>query len=272
MPQYHLLSGAGIDASDVVSDEGIVSMLRGPTPEEVENPASETAALRGEATVRVLRINPDYHTVSMAGREPSNHYGLTYDGDNLWVSEAWKLMKITGTGEILASISTTWTVPAGVGFDGTFFWLNDIHQGRLTKVTLGGEELGGWSIPGDYYGGVTCGGGRVWVGEERGPYSRIFGIDPDIRWSHERLVMTDTLQTPGLDCSGLAWDGTNLIVACEDDSLYVIGVDGETVAAYELPVKYSRDIAWDGESVWILNRGPSELKSFDMVITRFRLR
>jgi hypothetical protein len=270
MPQYHLLSGAGIDAYDVVSNKGVVRLMRGPTPEE--NESSETATLWGEATIRALRINPDYHTLSMAGREPNNHYGLTWDGEALWVSDSWKLTRITGTGEVLASLATTWTIPEGLGFDGAYFWVNDLDSWHLAKITLAGRELGGWWLPGEYHAGITCGAGRVWVGEQRGPYSRIFGIDPDIRWPGDRPVVTDTLLTPGLTVDGLAWDGTNLIVACDEDSLYVMDLEGGTVEAHDLPVKYIRDIAWDGESVWILNRGPAELTSRDMVITRFRLR
>ena len=111
------------------------------------------------------------------------------------------------------------------------------------------------------------------MGDRIGHDFRIYGIEDTLSIAtggEVEYAIPDTLVAPGGACLGLAWDGDNLLVA--SDSLYVLGLDGEVLAAYSLPVAEVQEIAWDGESVWMVNRGPIDLVSRDQVITRFRLR
>jgi hypothetical protein len=70
---------------------------------------------------------------------------------------------------------------------------------------------------------------------------------------------------------GLAWDGSHLLVA-SDSLLYEVTPGGSVVTEYPMPVKYVRDMAWDGETVWMLCSGPKGIEGGGPVIARFKLR
>lgn len=159
----------------------------------------------------------------------------------------------------------------GLAFDGRNLLVADTAD-YLSIVTSDGYGLGGWIPPTMLVGGLTYSPHRVWSGERYGYEVRIFGIVDTISvgpGGREYREVPDTLVVSGGACRGLAWNGDHLLVAC--DSLYVLTVEGEIVSAYDFPVMDVRHIAWDGEGVWMISRGPKGLMSEDRVVTRFKL-
>jgi len=267
----HLLSAAGIRARDVLGRDDRVK-LRWHSPPSQAIPQQESLGDTGNPTARALRINPDHFSVSLVGPEPRHCYGLTFDGEALWVSERRRLLGLSTGGEVVGQHCAPAGWPVGLAFNGRILLLADAHN-DLSLVTLDGYHVGGWPLPTEYAGGLTYSPHRVWFGEKHGSESRIFGMVDTVRVGPGGTAYSevpDTLDAPGGSCHGLACDGDHLLVA--SDSLYVLAFDGEIVASYGLPVKEAEDIAWDGEAVWVINRGPKELASRDQVITRVRLR
>lgn len=268
---FHILSAAGIDARHVLDRDNRVRLRVSSAFRPVAQ-AGESSGGEGNPTVRALRIHADYHALSLVGSEPRHCYGLAFDGETLWVSERGKLLRLSVRGEVLDRQCAPGDWPVGLAFNGSSLLVAD-KENTLSTVTLDGYGFGGWPLPTGGAGGLTYSPHRVWVGERFGPNLRIYGmedtisVDPD---GHSFRAVPDTLAAPGGPCRGLAWDGYHLLVA--SDSLYTIAVSGEVLSAYALPVAEVQDIAWDGEALWLVNRGPTDLQSRDQVVTRFRLR
>ncbi len=268
---FHILSAANINPRHVLDVENRLR-LRFSSPSHASAQADESALSGGGPTVRALRLNPNYHAVSLVGSEPRHCYGLAFDGEALWVSERRKLLRLSVKGDVLVQHCAPGDWPVGLGFNGRSVLVGD-RENQLSKVTLDGYGFGGSPLPTGFVGGLTCSPHRTWAGDMLGPEFRIFGMEDTVSvdpGGHSYRAVPDTLAAPGGACRGLAWDGEHLLVA--SDSLYVIAISGEVLAAYALPVAEVRDIAWDGESVWVVNRGPIDLPSRDQVVTRFRLR
>jgi len=196
--------------------------------------------------------------------------GLTYDGQSLWVSSnaSNELYKVSLSGAILEELAAPSRYPFGLAFDGQNLWLAD-GTDRIFELTPDGDILCEFSVPTDYPGGLAWGDDKLWLTEYGGSQS-LFGIEPDASCNTGVAVITDELQTPGGNSYGITWDGTHLLVA--SDKLYKVTTAGYLAEVYNLPVVSVKDIAWDGEAVWLLNQGPINVWGCDPVISRFRLR
>ncbi len=148
-------------------------------------------------------------------------------------------------------------------------------------MTRDGTVLCQFSVPTDYPGGLAWGDNQLWLSEYQHmyPVCSLFSIDPLISCQTGSADITNTFEIPDIGGRGLAWDGTNILVAGEDSSIselpcWILKMTpvGEEIQRYELLVKRVQDIAWDGDTVWILHYGPKVLRSSDPVISCFKLR
>lgn len=232
--------------------------------------------------VRALKINPDYFALPLLLRDETGFAyftGLTHDGESLWLSSnsTDTIYKVSLNGTILKEFVSPAENPQGLAFDGQNLWLVD-RNGYIFKMTRNGNVLCQFTVPILYPVGLTWEGNKLWL-TEYGCLTcdRIFLIDPDASCNAGSAIITDTFQTPdGGSPPGIAWNGTHLLVVSqsysETDYLYKITKEGEVVQAYILPVRFPRDIAWDGEAIWVLNLGPKDFWSRNWIITRFKLR
>ncbi len=100
--------------------------------------------------------------------------------------------------------------------------------------------------------------------------NRIFSIDPVASCDSNRTIIVDTLTVPSQFIGGLAWDGENLLIS--SDRLYVISPSDSVVKDFRIYANNSgRDIAWDGEAVWMLHSGTRQYNGRYVVISRFLL-
>jgi len=265
--QCHLFSAKGFKAEDYLN-EMLQMMVRG--------------AVRAPR-VRALRINPDYFTVPLRVERVRDYYGLTHDGDSLWVSSNLtdRLYNVSFEGYVLNEFESPSEYPFGLAFDGRYLWLADgINQ--IFKITRDGAALCQFSVPTDYPGGLAWGENQLWLSEYEHmllTVCSLFSIDPQLSCQTGSAVVTNTFEIADIGGRGLAWNGTNILVAWEDSSiserpcwLLKMTPAGQEIQRYELMVKHVQDIAWDENTVWILNYGPKELRSSNPVISCFKLR
>ncbi|TET26648.1 MAG: hypothetical protein E3J76_00095 [Candidatus Aminicenantes bacterium] len=262
--QGHLFSARGLEAKDYL-EEDLEMRVKG----SVSGPK-----------VRALKINPDYFIVPIRLENVRSFNGLVHDGESLWISSnsSDRIYNLSLEGKIIKEFEALAGYPFGLAFDGQDLWLAD-GSDRIFKMDQEGDVLCQFTVPTDYPGGLTWENDKLWLSEYEHMYgiSQLFGIDPYASCSAGFAVITDTFDTPEGGSTGLAWDGEYLLVVIknpysEAHKLYKIKTSGEVIQSYDIPVKFPKDIAWDGEAVWLLNYGPKDLINHDPVITRFKLR
>ncbi len=263
--QLHLLSSRSCDARQCVNDSAQIR-LRGQIPAYYKDmiPHAEP-----------IRLNPDFFTVAIPARYAPNFDGLAYGDGSLWTSNDFfnKIYNIAFTGEVLFEFEPPTGRPSGMASDGKNLWLAD-REGSIFKLGPDGEVLCSFSMEVNSVTGLAYGAEKLWLVDPGSgvPYyrARIYGLDPEASCRGGSAVVMDALEVPEGRPYGLAWDGSHLLVA--SDSLYKVTETGVLKGSYPLPVYGVRDIAWDGEGVWILNSGPRDFDAHDPVVTKFRLR
>jgi hypothetical protein len=261
---FHLLSSKGISPKHCLDADNEIR-LRGYVLAYTNQPNPKAEA---------LRVNPDYLSVPLPARYFWRFDGLAYEDGSLWTSTDWfdKIYELAPSGEILREFSPPSEDAYGMASDGANLWLAD-RGGAVFKITRDGEVLCSFNVPVQSATGLAWGNGKLWLGDygRVTPHrdSKIYGIAAEASCNSGAAIFTDELEIPGGRAIGLAWDGSHILVA--SDSLYKVAESGAVAAAYAFPVNSVTDIAWDGEAVWILNTGPSDLRVMGPVATRFRL-
>ncbi len=265
MEQLHLLSSQGCEARQCVNDSAQIR-LRGNIAAYYKDMIPHAEA---------IRLNPDFFTVAIPVKYAQGFDGLAYGDGSLWTSTDFfnKIYNIAFTGEVLSEFGPPSARPSGMASDGTNLWLAD-REGSIFKLGPNGEVLCSFSLEVNSVTGLAYGGDKLWLVDPGSVVPHypafIYGLDTEASCGGDFAVITDTLEVPEGRPSGLAWDGSHLLVA--SDSLYRVTETGVLTDSYPLPVYGVRDIAWDGEGVWILNSGPRDFDAHDPVVTRFRLR
>ncbi len=229
----------------------------------------------GQSLVQVLPA-PDYA------------YGLTFDGSNLWAGssngyELWQIDPETGavTGSINALVDET----RGIGWDASnstlwaYHYIFGSSSGRedmIINYDTGGTPLDTLYSPyEDYIGGACFADGFFWISvyyTGSGNPAYLVKIDPATG------AFVDTLVSPGLQPQGLAYDGTSLWLAMDDndgdpENIYEINPEtGEVLSQFPIPPYGStvtarpRDMAWDGQHLYLVvgNNTDKAIYKFDM--------
>jgi sugar lactone lactonase YvrE len=255
--QTHLFSAKGLVASEYLN-ESFQMRVR-----------TRMAA----PTIRALRLNPDYRAIPLSHLPQGTFDGITFDGQSLWLSSRWPatLYSLSITGDVLKSFPAPSDYPFGLAFDGQFLWLAD-GTDRIFKLTPDGANLGHFDVPTDFPGGITWDGRNLWLTEYQGRRLHTYSIDATLSCASGSAILVDSMDTPGGGSWGLAWNGSELLVANTKDSLYVFRRNGVVLRSYSLPVVEVSDLTWDGQAIWIVNHGPKGTESRDPLITRLRIR
>ena len=185
--------------------------------------------------------------------------GLTYDGENIWVSspEARVIASLDPeTGEITDSFTSPGYSPWGLAWDGEYLWVVDYSTLKLYKIdTESKEVVFNMTSPGVTPAGLTYDGESLYVSDFF--TERIYKIDPETGTVHA----TQRTPDPGKKPSGLAWDGENIWIADVSVSfLFRVDPDSwEVVSRHYSSGYFPGDIAWDGEHLWVLDFSQNKL-------------
>ena len=163
----------------------------------------------------------------------SEAYGLTYDGNDLWVVErtSWpyqhKVHKIdTSSGNILQSFSIPSDYPNGLAWNGDL-WYNDNSDWSYTNYTHSMSASTGGTL--QTYSNYGQPGGLAWDGQYLW-CSHNGGIGIIQKYDISTFTIVDSIITPWGFPNDLAWDGSHLWVADNGtDMIYKIDVGISTI-------------------------------------------
>jgi DNA-binding beta-propeller fold protein YncE len=87
-------------------------------------------ANRNSGTVSKLRASDG--AVLGTFSAPDGPYGITFDGNYLWISGALYTMVMRASDGVLVA---QWKIPptTGVAFDGAHVWISNLNQNYITK-------------------------------------------------------------------------------------------------------------------------------------------
>lgn len=261
--QCHLFSARRLQAEDYLNEHNHLK-IRGDV---------------GTPKVRALKINPDYHAVPLPFGGTHDFIGLTHDGNSFWVSSNWPdtIYHLSLAGRVIGEFNAPSEYPLGLAFDGSTLWLVD-GSDQIFNLTTEGHVLCHFTVPPTCEYALTWAEGKLWMSKGDCPsLMDLFVIDPNPSCGSGSAVITETMKPLEEGIVGLAWDGTHLLAVGqsqygETQTLYMLTTGGEVIKSYELPVKWAKDIVWDGDGIWIINHGPKEFTGRDQFITKFKLR
>ncbi len=218
-----------------------------------------------------------YSTISAQGvvdiiPAPDYAYGLTHDGTALWVGSGndLKIWKIDDhSGARLDSIVPATDETRGLGWDGGYLWgyqyifgsSNPLKKDMIVKYANDGTMVDTLASPyEDYIGGMCWADGYLWISVyyPQTPTAVLVKIDPLTG------AFVDTLPSPGQQPQGLAFDGTHLWLAMDDNDgdperiWQLDAATGDTLSSFPIPPYHSsttarpRDMAWDGQFLYLV--------------------
>jgi hypothetical protein len=196
--------------------------------------------------------------------------GLTWDGDNLWVSDydtdfIYKVSPDDGT--VLESFPAPDEYIEGLAWDGTYLWAAENGGGPSEPSTIyqvdvsDGSVVHSFTPPGPWPHGITWDGHNLWIDDF--DTKMIDKVDPSTG------QVLATIPAPGDGSIGLTWDGVYLWSDdFQTDSLYQIDpADGTVIRDVRSPDTNPRDLAWDGQYVWVLSWQAATIYQVDVGTT-----
>lgn len=183
----------------------------------------------------------------------SSAEGITWDGRSLWVSDhSGVIFKVDPTGKVLDSFQSPDVTPQGMAWDGHCLWIFTTNRSLIYQVRKGGdavEILQPFRSPAQVLGG---------------------GITQDMAWDGRHLWYANQFKVYQLDTAGkvlssftfhknvtgLAWDASNLWLACNDfpqkAALSVVDTRGEILETHVSPLLEINGLAWAEGYFWAL--------------------
>jgi len=192
--------------------------------------------------------------------------GLCYDGQYICVADStinyiYRYDPDSGDMVGFLILGAGWQI-GGLGWDGTFFWMGEDFEKRINKIDpQTGERLYFVNAPADSnqsVWGVAYGNGNVWSTNHSLP-SSVHEQDPV-----SGVVLTE-FPAPGLEASGLAFDGSDLWVAdTEKDSIFRVSQAGTVEAGFPAPGAEPKGLGFDGTYLWNVDAGTNLVYKIDI--------
>jgi len=171
--------------------------------------------------------------------------GITWDGENLWLSEnSSVLFKVTTSGGLLDSYSSPEPTPEGLTWGGSSLWLFTTNRSDIFRLSTAGDQLSkisSFKVPE----GVTIGPSHdmAWDGEALW-YPNKFEVYR-LNTAGENLgSFTFSKEVVGLD-----WDGKHLWIAYKQETFAntlfsVLNTDGKVLTTINGPIFEIQSTAW----------------------------
>jgi len=202
-------------------------------------------------------------------------WGITSINDTLWTGSDFtggtsypfsKLFKITKTGIIVDSLTTSLTFNHGLVWDGTGFWIAESYRSsgaRIYKINLAGAKID--SIYTGAYaqgiGGLALEGNNIWFSV----YSPDFTSYPfayAYKMNLTSKLLVDSIPLRGKQVYGIALKGDTILYASnsfQGDPERIYGyrkIVGDTVLSFAAPDPDGscdpKGLAWDGQYLWLI--------------------
>jgi hypothetical protein len=160
-----------------------------------------------------------------------------------------------GTDDTLYSFPTPGTMPDGLAWDGSCFWLTDItDRPHIFRLDTTGQVISQIPYPPNstYGGDLEWVGANLWLVDEED--ALLFEIDPATGDSIRAFLLPDSAASDP-NCFGLTWDGSYLWVSRYTDPARIYRLDtatGQSVYSFQPPADIC-GIAWDGQFLWGLD-------------------
>ncbi len=189
-------------------------------------------------------------------------YGLAWDGSYLWVGDDFDgiIYKIDTTGNVISSFQGIAGANHGLAWDGANLWCaGEYDNNYFVKFSTTGLRID--SIPNnwDYVGGLTFNNGYLWVSVYYpNTFFNIYKVDT----SNGNIL--DTIQSPGTQPQGLAWETQYLWVVMDDNDgdtevIWKINpLDGSIIDTVDVPTTRPRGLVWDGQYLWLIAQAPPD--------------
>ena len=200
---------------------------------------------------QITRIRAsDGSLVSTINPVTSSHWGMAFDGANVWVTntDTDNVTKIRASDNAILGNYAVGDGPTGIAFDGTHVWVANNHSGTVTKLRASdGGFVGTYTVGANPY-GVAFDGANIWVANSGsatvsvlrandGSRAHVCSVSAGPIWlafdgyhmwvTHylSQGFITRLTSTSGLDCGpsptfptgsyplGIAFDGANMWVA-----------------------------------------------------------
>ncbi len=160
--------------------------------------------------------------------------------------------------EIVVKYATPKNNPTGLAWDGEFLWLahdQGYDKGLITKINPNnGQVIYSFDSPGREPRGLAWGNNYLWIVDEQDYNSKIFKIDPNEKGKIIEYLSLDSLNID--QPIGLAFGGNHLwVVDGADNKIYNIDLLEKTYYPINSPTRYPKDLAWDGENLFVAS-GP----------------
>jgi len=183
--------------------------------------------------------------------------GMTFDGENLWVSDrkADKIYCIdTENGDIIRSISSPAYWPVGLTYDGKYLWsadakggipLSENYMGIIYKIdpndgTIIHQLVSPSPVPKD----IAWDGQYLWLIDDK--------ADKLVQFDANDGTTIKEFLTPAYNSSGLCFDGKYLWISdCGTNEIYMIDPkNGTVLMTLDAPERNSYGLAFDGTNLW----------------------
>jgi len=192
----------------------------------------------------------------------SNTGDLAWDGDCLWVAgtDEGKIYKLDSNGDILFSFICTEIGPAGLTWDGNNIWVSTISE-KLMQYDTEGKLLRQFLAPGDEANGLAWANGNLYcvskiLNENLSTF--IYRIDPGSGVITDSFEITGYGRYEGLAFDGI----NLLVVESISDELVRIDLEtGEILERIELRQTLPEGITWDGNCLWITDMMDNQIES-----------
>lgn len=199
---------------------------------------------------QITRIRAsDGSLVSTINPVTSSHWGMAFDGANVWVTntDTDNVTKIRASDNAILGTYAVGDGPTGIAFDGTYVWVANIHSGTVTKLGASdGSLVGTYPVGADPY-GVAFDGANIWVANSGSATVSVRRVS-DGSWVHTCHVSAGPIW--------LAFDGYYMWVTHYLNQGLItrlastIGWDCGPSPTFQTG-SYPLGIAFDGANIWV---------------------
>ncbi len=188
---------------------------------------------------------------------PSMPFGLTWDGECLWVGSYDAILYRLNPedGSIVYQIDAPGTVASGLAWDWHMLWVSDRDADVVRRFDPSdGSVLVTHDAPGPYPGGLGWDGLDLWHSNYYDP-SHIYYMD------HVTGDILDDFPAPDVRGMGITWDGISLWNGDYiGDKIYELDPEtGDVINSFATPDDNAHDLAYDGHYLWVVIGGGANM-------------